>query len=186
MTQLEEIADFEAKVPSKWEKPGYLFDMEIKRLRFDFAAARIVPSIPRRLGIYASRLQLSADEKLGRKMANVALRGLQWRGADEKWMHDWVKAALTARKNDKAYKEAAQRKWTEWYYDRITWIEQHRPVVACWGIQSGRRRDANMLCSHLAGEQKMMEEVWQKVAPNEWREPDDRSPDAQEPAQEEV
>ncbi len=172
--QLEALADFEAKIPNKWEKVGYLHDQEVKRLRLDYTIGRIVDSIPRRLGVYASRQDMSADAKLGRKMANVALRALQWRKADEKWMHDWVKAQGTARKNETAYREAAKRQWTVWYYDRITWLEQHIPVVACWAIKHGRRKEGNEMCSRLIAERDLMIEVWEKVAPEKWREPEDQ------------
>lgn len=173
--QLEELADYKAKIPAKWSKVGYLHDQEIKRLRNDFAVALIIDTIPRRLGIYASRGDLVADTKLGRKMANVALRALQWRKADDKWMHDWLKAKVNARKNDTAYKEAARRQWTVWYYDRITWLEQQIPVVACWAIKDGRRKEGNEMCSRLIGERDMMIEVWEKVAPDKWREPEDKN-----------
>jgi hypothetical protein len=170
---LEQLADFEAKIPNKWKKSGYLFDQEVKRLRYDFSAGIIITTIPRRLGLYARRVELSADVKLGRRMANVALRALQWRSADEPWMHKKEWTHLIARKNDKTYAEAARRLWVPWYYDRLVWIDQHVPIVANYAIKTGRREEGNEMCSRLQAERNLMVEVWEKTAPREWHEPDD-------------
>jgi hypothetical protein len=171
---LESIQDPKAALPEAWYPDGALATDEIKRLMFDFEAARCLKGIPRRLGIVSGAKMLSADKKLAAKMANVARIGLQWRGALEPWMDDLRSADIRCRQNAEAYGEGARRQWTPWYYDRITWLEQHRMIVAHWAIVVGRRKEGNQLCSRLLGEKLLMEEVWQKAAPYEWREAEDQ------------
>jgi hypothetical protein len=154
-------------------KDGVLKAEEVERLKFDFESALCLASIPRRLGFEASSRLLAIDAKLGRRMANVALRCLQWHGAAEPWMADWREAMKLSRTNEEAYGEGARRQWVIWYYDRETWIDQHIPRVARWGVVTGNRQEANQLCSRLNGELYLMQAGWHRTAPFEWREAED-------------
>jgi hypothetical protein len=173
-TSLEKIQDPKAALPEIWYPEGALVKIEVARLQFDYEAARCLESIPRRLGIVSGSQLLSADRRLGAKMANVAKTGLQWYHADEEWIHDWRGALVRCRQNKEAYGEGARRQWIPWYYDRITWLEQHRAIVARWALVVGKRKMGNQLCSRLHNEKMLMEEAWQKAAPYQWREAEDK------------